>query len=259
MIYKISMILFSNKLFYKFFKKCSNSINHILGFGNYDFVNSGEKFLIKSISNDITSVLDIGAGEGTFFELVNSLLKNQFNYHAFEPHPNSYRILETKLKKSRIDKFKIYNKAVGNKEEKLTLYSYKNISKPNHSSLFKGTFDVLYQKESESIEVDVLKLDTIVDELGDIDLIKIDTEGNLSNVLIGAQKVIKIKSLKYILFELNTNEYIQGITFYEISNLIGDEFKFYKLLRNGMVEITNKKFLIHEFGCNIVAKRKLHS
>lgn len=253
------MILFSNKFFYNFFKKCSNLINHILGFGNYDFVNSGEKSLIKSISSEITSVLDIGAGEGTFFELINSLLANQFSYLAFEPNPNSYKILETKLKKSKIDKFKIYNKAVGNKEEKLTLFSYKNISKPDHSSLFKGTFDILYQKESESIEVDVLKLDTIVDDLRDIDLIKIDTEGNLSNVLLGAQKVLKIKNLKFILFELNTNEYIQGITFYEISNLIGDDFKFYKLLRNGLVEITNKNFLIHEFGCNIVAKRKLHS
>jgi len=108
------------------------------------------------------------------------------------------------------------------------LYFYKDKSKPNHSSLSKDTYDILYQKEFDSIEVDVLKLDSLIDEFKDVDLIKIDTEGNLSKVLIGAQKLIKIKSLKYILFELNTNEYIQGVTFYEISNLIGNDFKFYK-------------------------------
>ena len=87
-------------------------------------------------------------------------------------------------------------------------------------------------------------------------MIKIDTEGNLARVLSGAQEVIKLKSLKYILFELNVNEYIQGVTFYEISKLIGNDFIYYKLLRNGLVEISNKNFLIHEYGCNILAKKK---
>ena len=257
MIYKISMMLFSNRFCYNFLKKCNKLINHILGFANYDFANSGEKHLIESLSKEIKSVIDVGAGEGSFFELIESSVKNQFFYYAFEPNPNSYNILESTLTKSRINNYKIYNKAVGDKDEKLNLYFYKDKSKPNHSSLSKDTYDILYQKEFDSIQVDVLKLDSLIDEFKNVDLIKIDTEGNLSKVLIGAQKLIKIKTLKYILFELNTNEYIQGVTFYEISNLIGNDFKFYRLLRNGLIEINNKNFLIHEFGCNIIAKRSV--
>lgn len=256
MIYKISMMLFSNKFFYNFFYKCNKLIQHILGFSNYDYVNSGEKYLINLIYTDIKSVIDVGAAEGSFFELIDSKIKKQFIYYGFEPNPDSFNILETRIRQSEINSFKIYNKAVGDKDEKLNLYFYKNKTKPNHSSLSKNTFEVLYQKESDSIEVDVIKLDSLINDFNDVNLIKIDTEGNLARVLSGAQEVIKLKSLKYILFELNVNEYIQGVTFYEISNLIGNDFIYYKLLRNGLVEISNKNFLIHEYGCNILAKKK---
>lgn len=255
MIYKISMILFSNKFFYNFFNKIYKLTTHILGFSNYDFIYSGEKYLIKSIFKDLDFVIDVGAGEGTFFELINTFKRNQFVYHGFEPNPDSFRVLESKLKNSGFRKFKIYNKAVGNKSEKLDLYFYKNKLKSNHSSLNKDTFDILYQEQSDSIKVDVIKLDSQIENFKDVNLIKIDTEGNLSKVLSGAQNIMKHKSLKYILFELNTNEYIQGITFHEISNLIGNDFKFYKLLKKGLLEISDKDFLIHEYGCNILAKR----
>lgn len=247
------MILFSNKFFYNFFNKINRLTGHILGFSNYDFIYSGEKYLIKSIFKELDVVIDIGAGEGTFFELINTFKRNQFEYYGFEPNPNSFKVLESKLKHSGMNKYKIFNNAVGNKNEKLDLYFYKNKLKSNHSSLNKDTFDVLYQEEFDSIKVDVVKLDSKNYDFKDVNLIKIDTEGNLSNVLRGAQEVLKYKSLKYILFELNTNEYIQGITFHEILNLIGNDFKFYKLLKKGLIEISEKNFLIHEHGCNILA------
>ena len=128
------MMLYSNKIFYNFFYKCNKLIQHIIGFSNFDYVNSGEKYLINLIYKDIKSVIDVGAAEGSFFELIDSKIKNQFIYYGFEPNPDSFKILEASIRQSEINNFKIYNKAVGH-DEKLNLHFYKSKTKPNHSSL----------------------------------------------------------------------------------------------------------------------------
>ena len=253
MIYKVSMVLFSNKYFYKIFKKIYNLAAHITGFANFDFQNSGEYSLIKKISKDVNTVVDIGAGTGTFYKLINNQKIEPFNYFGFEPNPESFKALNQELSSKNSNNIKLYEYAIGNVNTNTNLYFYKDKSKPNHSSLYKESFETIHKKDFESLEVKIIKLDELIEKIRNFDLIKIDVEGNLLEVINGMQKIVSTKNVKFILFELNKNEYIKGVSFEKIYNAIGNNFKFYKLLRNGYIEISPHTFLVNEYGCNIVA------
>ena len=50
------------------------------------------------------------------------------------------------------------------------------------------------------------------------------------------QKIVSTKNVKFILFELNKNEYIKGVSFEKFYSAIGNNFKFYKLLRTDVLK-----------------------
>ena len=141
--------------------------------------------------NDI--FLDVGANTGLM-----SLAINKGKCIAFEPTPEIYRIL---VKNVLLNNKPIQpvNIAVQNKPRK-----YGIIREANH-----GNNHVTDDKKSnlKSVTIDELKLKKVK-------LIKIDTEGDDNNVLLGAEKTIK-KWKPIILIEMNPGDILTNWEYIE--------------------------------------------
>jgi FkbM family methyltransferase len=136
--------------------------------------------------------VDIGANIGSYSVLAGSC--EGVNVVAFEPVSSTFSWLQKNIQVNKLDK-KVYAKNIGLADQEGTIYFSSNLDTLNHVVS-------KHEKNSSSIEVDVLTLDDVMKEKSPT-IIKIDTEGYESQILNGAKKTINNSSLIAILIELN--------------------------------------------------------
>ena len=199
-----------------------------------------QKKILKNIrtvlSDNIITVLDVGAHEGEF---AISLNKN-FNIKkiiSFEPNIKIYRKLKDNTKKN--SNIEIVNFGVGenNERKKLNINTESSSSSINElrteSNYYKKKFFLTNffrgNVIEEKITIDVIKLDDYINKnkIENIDLLKIDTEGFEFSVLKGTDK--NLKYIRAIYFEHHFDNLI--IKNYNLSDihdyLIANGFKKY--------------------------------
>ncbi len=98
-----------------------------------------------------------------------------------------------------------------------------------------GVIEGIYRKESGQCMVDVIDLDTFVAEndISQIDLLKIDTEGHELEVLKGASNLLRENRVRAIQFEFNEMNVVSGVFFRDFYQLLPN-YKFYRMLRDGL-------------------------
>lgn len=166
-------------------------IHDIIGRGIYykygvyyeDFLT---EFLLKRLAlRDEDLVLDVGASIG-WFSLVLSTGARPRTY-AFEPSPQTYRLLAENIALNDRRNVTPVNMAVDESSGKKTFFLYKDSNQGRHS-LIKAP------KHVSSVEVDAVALDDFMARNGlegkPIKLVKIDTEGNELKILKGAKKTL---------------------------------------------------------------------
>ncbi len=250
--------IFGKTFFLKF-----NQLLYMLGLRGIGILNykndiqSGEENFIR---NHITAtsegvVFDVGANKG---EYSNFIKKNNQNIKvfAFEPHPTTYKNLVKNVSNNGIDTF---NLAVGSNKGSLILYDYENSDGSEHASLYKDVIEEIHQGKSVSHEVNMITLDDFVAEqaIEKIHLLKIDTEGHELEVLRGFINHIKNNKIDTIHFEFNEMNVASRVFFKDFWDLLPN-YKFYRMLPNGLVEIKKYSPLFCEIYAyqNIVAKLK---
>ncbi|MBI5403063.1 MAG: FkbM family methyltransferase [Ignavibacteriae bacterium] len=258
-IYKIYRVIFARGKFYNINKAIYNLIVKGIGINNFESDKlSGEKNLLDKIlikyKNPV--IFDIGANVGNYSESIK-LLSPDSTLFSFEPHPKIYKSLEASSKKS---KYKAFNIALGKEESKLMLYDYENNTEgTEHASLFKETFEKFYNEKVTSYEVDVITLDKFVKEnnIGTINLLKIDTEGNDYNVLLGAKESLTNGKIDIIHFEFNSMNVYSRVYFRDFFELLSN-FDLYRLLPKSFIHIKKYEPIHCEIFAyqNIVAVRK---
>lgn len=207
--------IFINKFFFRFFfKKILNNnlkkkhpnfviFNHdyvstdILIDGFYEY-----KELITLINwlkkkNKFNNVLDIGANIGNHSVFFSKYFKKVL---SFEPNPHSFDLLKLNTKKYK--KINIFNFGLSNKNSTQDFYSYE--LNYGGSSLKKNN-KIPYQK----FKAKFYKFDQLKKVEKNIDLIKIDVEGEELNVLKGLKDTIK-KNEPIIIFEVHKDEIRNG-------------------------------------------------
>jgi len=196
------------------------------GYKNYgSFRETGEENFIKKISHDLSFCIDIGANIGKYTELL--LKETAAKVIAFEPLPDAYLDLK-KLELNNLNRLKVFNQAIGEKNEFLELnYASSKSEKASFSdNLEKLSFYDFHN--NKKMKIKILTLDTFIEENLDdfnqteIDLIKIDTEGFELEVIKGATKTIKKMSPKYIQLEFNWHQLFKKQNMYS----------FYEFLKN---------------------------
>jgi FkbM family methyltransferase len=133
--------------------------------------------------------IDVGSNIG-YCSLIAS--KVYSNVYSFEPVPENFTLFQKSIDDNNIKNLKLITKCVGKTDnETLELSSFKHNMGGTRN--IKNTIkqDVSRLVIDSTRDYDVITLDTFTDNLGVIDLIKIDVEGHELEVLKGFVKNIK--------------------------------------------------------------------
>jgi len=235
-VYRLYASIFSKPFFAKFNKFLFQLSLRGLGVLNFEGKYlPGEKQWLKKYLKDKQSpvVLDVGANVGNYtcdiFEVNPSSV-----VYAFEPHPSTYSMLTENMRKFSNNLFKSYNLGVGQEKGVLELFDYVDKSGSEHATLYRDVITDLHKGEVESCKVEIVTLDEFLssESIQEVDLLKIDTEGNEYKVLLSANSHLKGKKIKAIHIEFNEMNIVSGVTFKNFWDLLTD-YRLYRLLPGG--------------------------
>jgi|SRR5277367_490288 len=164
---------------------------------------SGEDFVVRKIMDSLDTedgvVLDVGANEGDFTDLILTKSKN-LRVLSFEPHPKTCSRLKQRFADSQ--RVRVLNCAVGNGTGEISLFDYEDDEGSEHASIFRDVIESTRGRKAKEYKVDLVTLDSLKIE-GDIQLVKIDVEGFELQVIQGAKKLINDKRPKCMVIEFN--------------------------------------------------------
>lgn len=239
-VYKLYAYLFAKSKFEKVNKFLFNLGLRGLGILNYqsEYL-TGERAWLKSYLKDKVNpvVFDVGAHVGNYS--MNVLLANpNSKIFAFEPHPKTYKQLILNI---RSENFKAFNFGVGHENGVFELYDYDTKDGSSHASLYRDVIKDLHKGNPVAYPVKIITLDEFVEnhKIETIDLLKIDTEGNEFNVLLGCKNLLRNNRIKAIHFEFNEMNIISKVSFKDFWDYL-KEYEFYRILPAGeLLKIKN--------------------
>jgi len=184
------------------------------------FMNEVEGEIIKYLKKKDKIIFDIGCFRGNF---TKNFIKNEqklglkSSFFLFDPNPNVKNYLKLILKKEKI---KYFNLAIDNSNSEKKFY-LNNFFEPSGSSLntmhkddkkWKNSRKIFMQmlqpfksiKDFTEINVQTQTLDDFClnTKIENIDVLKIDTEGNELNVLKGAKRLLSENKINVIYTEI---------------------------------------------------------
>lgn len=176
------------------------------GYNNDNMNSNGEILFLTSTIRNLENpvIFDVGANVGKW---TNAVLRVNptATIHAFEPNPHSF----SKLLQCGHNRPNIQCYMIGfSKEERpeCIFYTYRNIKE--WCSVLDGLYNrpalkALLKGSPEEIHVEISTLDTFCKDqsITEIDLLKIDTEGEEFNVLLGGMDTLDNCNVKAIQFE----------------------------------------------------------
>lgn len=169
------------------------------------------------------TIIDVGAYHGSFAQEVLKINKDLF-VHVFEPFTESYQVIKEKF--NGHSSVIINHAAVSDVKGTavLNINSFKETNSLLASSEVNESINALTKSQSAET-VNVVRLDEycIENNIGHIDLIKIDTQGNSYAVLKGMEYLLKNKKVDYLYVEAEFVEiYKNEKLFSEIELLMRD-------------------------------------
>jgi len=228
-----------------------------MGILNYENSHvSGERQFLRNLLTGLKSpvIFDIGANEGHYTNTILSINPSAIIY-AFEPHPETYKRLTANISAPSV---RTINAAVGDEDGVVQLYDYETGTGSSHASLYKEVIEEIHKASSAEHTVRIMKLDGFVEKesVNNINLLKIDTEGNELKVLSSFMDYIKSGKVDAIHFEFNEMNVVSRSLFKDFWLLL-EGYDFYRLLPNSMLKIQNYNPLLCELFAyqNVVALR----
>ena len=175
--------------------------NEFIGEDGHKKLLVGLKKYITNINDDNIKIvgIDVGSCVGDYIKHINDIcMETNKKILCFEPNPVNILELEPKINQDK--NIKLFKHCISNETTKTSLYNWKDNNINNTGNEIAG----LRSGGAKICDVDVKKLDDVLDnefinENIIIKFIKIDTEGNDSNVIKGFEKYLA--KTKYIIFE----------------------------------------------------------
>lgn len=229
-----------------------------LGVLNYETQEiSGESWFLDRIGKGEPNftALDIGANEGVYSAALKKVAPFSTVF-ALEPHPHTFSRLLLKLE--GLD-CKAFNLAVSDSSGELILFDYENSQGTSHASVYGNSITDLRNSRLEEIKTKAITIDDFVveQEIKNLRLVKIDTEGHELKVLVGAKKSLDKKIIDIIHFEFNEMNVFSRTFMRDFFEVLPD-FDFYRLLPQGLLPLNNYSALSCEIFLfqNIIAIRR---
>ncbi len=229
-IFKRKIINFVRKFGYDI-KGIKKNIKH----NNFDSI---IKFLLQNKKLEDHLYFDVGANLGQSIKRFKQINSNS-TIHSFEPTPD---LFDNLVKNFKYDEKVVLNKkAISDKKnEKIDFYSFKyhkiNSAVPiDKKSKFSKSRILASNSEEKKFEnlisVETLTIDDYCEQnqIKEIDLIKIDTQGFETKVLEGMKKILKENKVSIIELELILGfGYTKNFSFYDYEKILNPEN--YKLI-----------------------------
>ena len=222
--------------------------------GGARFFESGELAIVKKLLADEKNAVffDVGANDGRFAAEVAEILPDSARIYCFEPLPSMYeKLLEATAGKRSV---KAHNIGFGDNNEKLEIFYIKDSEEL--TSLYENIPD---RNFTDSATVQIRTLDEFLREnnISEITYLKIDVEGHELKVLEGAKKAIDERKIKYIQFEFGESMIDARVFFRDFWNLLNENYRFYRILPNGIREVIHYSENLEIFHCvNFIAVLK---
>ena len=163
------------------------------------------KIIKKHLDKD-SNCVDIGVLDGEILDKFQNFAP-EGQHFGFEPIPEKFENLVHKYRNTH--NITIYNVALSNQDGE-TEFNYVT-SNPSYSGIRKRSYDRPGEKDT-SIKVNTKKLDSYLEDLPKLDMIKIDVEGAEYLVFDGARQVI-LRDKPLVVFEHG----IGGADIYEVT------------------------------------------
>ncbi len=142
-----------------------------------------ETELIKREVKNGDTVVDIGQNIGYYTLILAGLVGESGKVYAFEPDPDNYEILSKNIEINGYRNVVAVNKAVSNKNDKVSFYVNSRNTGDNRLMDFSGS--------AKKIDVETVRLDDFFAEANTpLNLIKMDIQGSEGLALSGMKKVI---------------------------------------------------------------------
>lgn len=259
--YRTYDALFARKAFFKWNRFLYNL--SIRGLGIMTDASKAEHhflkdYLLKGKKNKV--VFDVGGNIGGYALDIKQIAPDAQVY-SFEPNPKTFKIISEKAKQNN---FQVFQYALGNMQGKVKFYDYEGTGEggTEHASLYKEVIEGVHHKQSIEFEVDITTVDAFAKEHGisTIDLLKIDTEGNEMEVLLGATQMLRNGQIEVIQFEFNEMNVVSRTFLKDFMKFL-PEYNFYRLLKDGYIALDKYFAGYHEIFAwqNIIAVKKTSS
>lgn len=225
----------------QFTKKINKILRH-LGFELFRYYPEMKQKTFDEIYKEILGeenlvIFDVGANQGQSIFRFDKLF-NSKEIYSFEPIEFEYLKMRDKYQNNKF--IKINNYALGEKIEKKSFF----INEYTGSSSFYDTrkdtewcklrskqFNINpkhFTKEKKMVDIDTIDNFCQSNEIGKIDILKIDTQGYEDKVLLGASNMINNKRIKFIEFEIIFSDiYSKTLSIGLIENIIGKNFRLF--------------------------------
>ena len=189
-------------------------------FGN--FAATGEQVFLKLLSrHDPRVCIDVGANKGGYSEALLTLTRCVVI--AFEPLPQAFQSL-VRLQKRFPNRLIAINEGLADRAAELELHFGAGDSPLASFSTEINEIDYVGSENRNIVKVRANTLDTFFQghshDFGDIDLLKIDTEGFEYEVLKGAQNTIRERKPKFVQIEWNWHQLFRGHSLFELASLL---------------------------------------
>ncbi|WP_028589695.1 FkbM family methyltransferase [Paenibacillus massiliensis] len=159
------------------------------------------KYFIKHVKPG-NVVVDVGTNVGYFTLLSAKLVGTSGKVIGYEANPEMYSFAQDNIAMNWLtDQVTLVNKAIYSENRQLQFQTSERFH--GYSSINERPTDELVRDQFTCIEVEAVTLDSELEAIDRIDLLKIDIEGGEYQAFLGAIDSIKSKKIRKISFEWN--------------------------------------------------------
>lgn len=220
--------------FQRFFENLYLFSLHGMGFGESEIKDSGEKIVLKYFRGAQKVVIfDVGANIGQYSKECLATIKDLALF-SFEPSKNTFARLKENIKDERV---RLYNFGFGETNKTQTLFFDQEGS--GLASVYKRelAYRHIFFRKKEKILIKTIDSFCKKNKIKQIDLLKIDVEGNELNVLKGAKKMLKEKRIKSIQFEFGGCNIDSRVFFKDFWEILSKNYDIFRITSGGLIPI----------------------
>jgi FkbM family methyltransferase len=233
-----------------------------MNFGNGgDFNDSGElnvaRLVKDKLSNETSIIIfDVGANVGKYSKALSELFNSRATIYSFEPSKKTFELFLETIKNIK----NIIPNNIGFSDKEYDQLLFTNTEGSGLASVYQRKLDHFGLSMDKSEEIKLTTIDSFCTQkqIDRIHFLKLDVEGHELNALNGAKKMIQNKKIDFIQFEFGGCNIDSRTYFQDFYYLLKDNYNIYRILKDGMYELTTYKETHEVFiTVNYLAIRKI--